>query len=52
VTREEKNASPVLPFRASAGAVWQYYVKAVFKDNNTGNTTMSNASKILQVDLR
>jgi lysophospholipase L1-like esterase len=52
VTREEKNASPVLPFRASAGAVWQYYVKAVFKDSSTGNTEMSNASKILQVDLR
>jgi hypothetical protein len=52
VTKEEKNASPVLPFTADAGAVWQYYVKAVFKDNAAQKTTMSNASKILQVDLK
>jgi hypothetical protein len=29
-----------------------YYVKAVFKDKDMDNTTMSNASKILKVDLR
>jgi hypothetical protein len=52
VSNEEKNASPVLPFRADAGAVWMYYVKAVFKDKDMDNTTMSNASKILKVDLR
>ncbi len=47
VTKEEKAASPVLPFTAEAGALWQYYVAAVFGGDKEGA-----ASRLQQVDLR
>lgn len=47
VTRQEKEASAVLPFAAEAGAVWQYYVTAVFENGGEGK-----ASRVQEVDLR
>lgn len=47
VTREEKEALAVLPFTAESGAIWQYYVTAVFANGREGG-----ASRVQEVDLR
>ena len=46
VTAEEKEKNPVLPFTAPAGAVWKYYVTAVFENGREGS-----ASRVQEVNL-
>lgn len=47
VTKQEKEASAVLPFTAEGGTVWQYYVTAAFVNGGEGK-----ASRVQEVDLR
>lgn len=47
VSREEKEKAALLPFAAEAGALWLYYVAAVFEDGREGR-----GSRIKEVDLR
>lgn len=46
ISCEEKKASVTLPFSAACGAVYQYYVTAVFQNGAEGR-----ASRIIEVDL-
>ena len=47
ISKKEKESLAVLPFTAEGGAIWQYYVTAVFENGSEGR-----ASRMQEVDLR
>lgn len=46
ITKEEKDAHATLPFSVQAGVVWEYCVRAVFKNGMEGQN-----SRVIEVDL-